>query len=118
MDRTIKQKGIYIVDFEGAKGSEQKGTRIGLCVQNSVGNNFSPTTWIIPITSRIKKNIPIHHVLYKDKYPFLEYGANTVLVEQLVTRDKCRLGNFVGEIDKYDFDIIINKIKYNLFTEK
>lgn len=114
MQEFISQQSIYECSFEGAVGSEQKGDRIALIVQNNVGNNFSPTTWAIPITSQNKKELRTHHILYKEKYPFLRYDENTVLVEQLVTRDKCRLGRYIGKIDDKDFTIIIEKIIENL----
>lgn len=115
MNKYISQKSIYECSFLGAIGSEQKGERIALVMQNSIGNTFSPTTWVIPITSRNKKDLPTHHILYKEKYPFLKYDENTVLVEQLCTRDiQFRLGGYLGKIDDADFNIIIEKIINNL----
>jgi mRNA interferase MazF len=114
MDKFISQKSIYECDFEGSKGSEQKGNRVGLVITNNVSNTFSPIVWIVPITSRSKKDLPTHHVLYQTKYPFLKYEENTVLVEQLTTRDECRIGKYVGKISDDDFNIIIRQVINNL----
>lgn len=115
MNKFISQKSIYECNFSGSVGSEQKGTRVSLVIQNNIGNTFSPTTWVIPITSRNKKDLPTHHILYKEKYPFLKYDENTVLVEQLCTRDiQFRFGRYLGKIDNEDFNIIVEKIVNNL----
>jgi len=96
-DKFISQGHIYICDFSGAKGSEQKSTRPALVVQNNIGNTFSTTTWVIPITSKNKKEYPMHHIIYQKDYPQLEYEENIILVEQLTTRDECRIGKYIGK---------------------
>lgn len=115
LNRFISQKSIYECSFLGSVGSEQKGERVGLVMTNDISNTFNPTAWIIPITSKNKKDLPTHHILHKEKYPFLKYEENTVLVEQLCTRDiQFRLGGYLGKIDDRDFNIIVEKIVNNL----
>ena len=46
---------IYLVNFDPVIGSEQGGLRPALILQNDVGNYFSSTTVVVPITSHIKK---------------------------------------------------------------
>ncbi|MFH1587708.1 MAG: type II toxin-antitoxin system PemK/MazF family toxin [Candidatus Diapherotrites archaeon] len=49
----IKRSDILLVDFEPVKGSEQGKTRPAVVVQNDIGNMYSNTTIIVPITSKI-----------------------------------------------------------------
>jgi mRNA interferase MazF len=49
----VRRGEVYWVDFSPARGSEQKGHRPALVVQNDVGNRFSPTTIVAAMTSRV-----------------------------------------------------------------
>ena len=52
---------IYICDFVDVGGSVQNGLRPALVIQNDVGNKFSTTVIVSPITSIIKKDkLPTH----------------------------------------------------------
>ena len=52
---------VYLVDFGIGYGSEQGGVRPAVIVQNNIGNKYSPTTIVVPVTSRqTKAHIPTH----------------------------------------------------------
>ncbi len=56
---SIKRGEILLVNFDPVKGSEQGKTRPAVIVQNDIGNAYSSTTIVVPITSRIReKNYP------------------------------------------------------------
>ena len=59
----IKRGEIYLVDLGETKGSVQGGIRPAIILQNDVGNHFSPTTLICPLTSKKKKEMPTHVTL-------------------------------------------------------
>jgi len=46
----VKRGEIYWVEFDPVKGSEQGGLRPALIVQQDIGNRYSPTTVVVPIT--------------------------------------------------------------------
>ena len=46
---------MYYANLDPVIGSEQGGNRPVLVIQNNVGNHFSPTVIVAPITTRIKK---------------------------------------------------------------
>ena len=50
---TIKRGDILLVDFDPVKGSEQGKTRPCVVIQNDIGNLYSNTTIVVPITSKI-----------------------------------------------------------------
>jgi len=86
----IKRGDIVLVDFEPVKGSEQRGIRPSLVIQNNIYNKYSPTTIVAPITSKI----------YKKEYPtnvFLHMGDSNldkdsnILLNQIKTIDKSRI---------------------------
>ena len=55
MMRRIKRGEIYYADLGVTVGSEQHGIRPVLIIQNDIGNKYSPTTIVAPITSRVGK---------------------------------------------------------------
>lgn len=113
---TVLQGEIYIVLFKDTIGSEQSlNGRPCLIVQNDIGNKYSGTTIIVPLTKRNKKPIPTHYLLKKKDYPFLEYDS-LVLGEQIKCIDisKRILERKIGNINNEDLQNIINIICDNL----
>ncbi len=51
----IKRGDIWLVDYDPVKGSEIGKARPSIIVQNDVGNRFSNTTIVVPITGRISE---------------------------------------------------------------
>lgn len=49
----IQRGDILLTDFNPVKGSEQGKIRPAVVVQNDVGNKYSSTTIVAPITSKI-----------------------------------------------------------------
>jgi len=86
----IKRGEIYFAQLNPVIGSEQGGIRPVLIVQNDIGNQYSPTTIVLAITSQINKAKLPTHVELKAK----EYGLerdSVILAEQVRTIDKSRL---------------------------
>ena len=55
MEIKINKGDIFYANLDGAIGSEQKGYRPVIIVQNDTGNEHSPTTIIVPLTKRINR---------------------------------------------------------------
>jgi len=51
----IKRGELLLVDFNPVKGSEQGKIRPAVVVQNDVGNKYSSTTIVVPITSKVRE---------------------------------------------------------------
>lgn len=77
---------------ENRIGNEQRGNRPVIVIQNNVGNKFSATVIVVPITSSTTKpNIPTH---FKLENVYAEvYYPSTVLCEQIYTISIDRLKN-------------------------
>lgn len=93
---------IYIANLGNTYGHEQHGIRPVIILQNDIGNFFSPTVSVAPLTSKDKKpDQPTHYRLDMKKYPFLKVSS-TVLCEAPRTLDKRMLTEFLGRIDEED----------------
>ena len=108
----IKRGEIYYADLSPVVGSEQGGVRPVLILQNDVGNRFSPTVIAAAITSKMDKaKLPTHvelgqsNGLQKD---------SVLLLEQLRTIDKTRLGNRVGEVSPDTMQKVNNALLISL----
>jgi len=92
-----KRGEIWLVNWNPARGSEQKGIRPALIVQNDIGNEKSPTTIVAAISSTVKlfpMNVKIE--------PH-ESGLNLpsiVKTSQILTIDKNRLEKKLGQLSK------------------
>ena len=87
---------IWLVNFNPAQGSEQKGIRPALVIQNDVGNEVSPVTIVAAISSLIKA-YPIN-VEIKPSESGLERDS-VVKLNQIRTIDKKRLIRKLGEVN-------------------
>ena len=94
----IKRGDIYYADLSPVVGSEQGGERPVLIVQNDVGNKYSPTVIAAAITSRMgKTRLPTHIDVHANKVGLQKNSV--ILLEQIRTIDKRRLGEKMGHLD-------------------
>lgn len=87
----VKRGQVYFADLSPAQGSEQGGVRPVLIIQNDIGNTYSTTTIIAPITSQFKKKLPTHYEIGNHR----GLRSGIVLCEQIRVIDKNRLRNYV-----------------------
>lgn len=91
----IKRGDVFYADLDPIIGSEQGGIRPVLIVQNNVGNKYSPTVVVLPISSAKKTNMPTHIRIYGTK---MLQKNSVILAEQIRTIDRNRLRNYVGSV--------------------
>ncbi len=95
----IRRGDIYYADLSPVVGSEQGGVRPVLIVQNDVGNKHSPTVIAAAITSRMgKSKLPTHIDINAERVGLQK--DSVVLLEQVRTIDKKRLGEKMGHLDE------------------
>lgn len=75
----IRQYEVHYVDLGKTCGSRQYGIRPCVIIQNNVGNNFSNTTICIPLTSKVKTDLPTHSIIMST--PSISFA----LCEQIIT---------------------------------
>ncbi|WP_372369151.1 type II toxin-antitoxin system PemK/MazF family toxin [Candidatus Uabimicrobium sp. HlEnr_7] len=110
MSNFPKRGEIWSIQFDPKVGSEQGGTRPGVILQNDIGNKFSKTTIVAPLTTTIRE-MPVH-VLLKKK----DGVRNTcmLMLEQIHTIDNKRLVKRLGKIPQEKFQDIHEAILYSL----
>lgn len=94
----IKFGEIYLAALSG-DGHEQRGTRAVIIAQNNMGNRYSPTVEIIPLSARVDKarHLPTHVYIKADSNTCLRMDS-IALVEQPKTIDKSKLIHKIGEL--------------------
>ncbi|WP_394555382.1 hypothetical protein C1N61_28005 (plasmid) [Priestia aryabhattai] len=105
-----KRGQIVFVDLEGI-GSEQRGLRPCVIIQNDTGNKLSPTTIILPLTSSTSKvNLAVNVNVKKEEFigSSYDYRSSNVLCNQIQAIDSTRIkrvdncifaSNVMGRID-------------------
>lgn len=103
----VFQGEIWIADLGGKEGSVQGGKRPVIVLQNNIGNKHSSTTIVVPLTSQLKNNLPVH----------ADFGAqyglkkvSTVMTEQITTVNQSSLITKIGKLDEKGFEVIKNLI--------
>lgn len=97
---------VLYVNLDGGKYCEQNNDRFAICIQNQIGNKFSPTIIVAFVTSQqTKSQLPTHV-----KIPAGHFGLpkdSIIMLEQVRTLDKRRIISRVGMLD----DITKKKVK-------
>jgi len=108
--KDIKRGDVIWINLFGSVGSEQGSDEYGrpcVCIQNDVGNTYSPTIIVSAITSQLgKPKLPTHTLIPSSE----QYGLtkdSVVLLEQIRTVDKRkRILRRTGHLD----DLVMQKI--------
>ena len=104
----IEKYDILLVNLNPTKGSEQKGERPCLVVQNNGANEFSKTTVICPISTVIKK-YPHTLIVSASKNNGLKKESRIDIL-QIRTIDKTRIVKKIGTLDEQYKKTLRNKI--------
>lgn len=104
---------LYYALLGQGVGSEQSGTRPVVVLQNDVGNRYSPTTIVAPISGQrdTKASLPTHYHL--EGIGTLR-SPSTVLLEQIRVIDKSRLGRKLGWLPQKHIQGIDQAVKISL----
>lgn len=97
--KEIKRGDILMVELPNNENSNiQSGFRPVLVVQNNIGNRYSPTVIVVPLTSKIKKlEMPTHELIEEKEAIGLKVNS-MVLCEQITTIDKKKVKNKIGRV--------------------
>lgn len=106
--RIFMRGDIWSVDLGNPVGSEQGGVRPCLIIQNDMGNEYSPTVIVLPITSK-RKNYSVSHVE-------IDLGGTKsyILCEQIRVVDKTRCKRQMIKIDNATMSEVESKVRVQL----
>ena len=109
----IKRGDVVLVNLDPVVGSEQGKIRPVLIIQNNISNEYSPTTIIAPITSKIySKEFPTNVFLPK-KDSGLDKDS-TILLNQIRTIDKSRISKRLSAVNEQIMKRVNMSIKASL----
>ena len=94
-DPLPKRGEIWLVNFNPGRGSEQKGIRPALIIQNDTGNHYASTIIVAAITMTIKI-YPVTVFLLKKNVGLSK--DSMVNLAQILTVDKMRLRKKLGKL--------------------
>ena len=116
MKGKILRGDIFYADLGRGIGSEQKGYRPVLIIQNNVGNKYSPTVIVASITSKVgvKAKLPTHYFVNTESG--LE-APSVVLLEQIRTIDK-KLNAYIGHLSNNHINAIDNALAVSVGINK
>jgi len=107
----FKRGEIWMVNFNPGRGSEQRGIRPALIIQNDIGNQYASTTIVAAVTTTIKK-YPVTVTVPRGKSGLKE--ESMVNLAQMLTVAKERLIKRVGTLDKDKMLEVDEAIKISL----
>ena len=95
----VKRFDIVQADLSGTIGSEQGGIRPVLIIQNNVGNRCSPTTIVMPLSTKTYKNPnqPTHTLIKKSAETGLKMDS-ILLGEQIRVISSERIKRKIGSV--------------------
>lgn len=96
---TPRRGDIYFANLQSTGAHQQNGRRPVVVIQNDIGNMHSPTTIVIPLTSKMKKRYqPTHVIIEANESTGLRVDS-VALFEQIQTISKDWLEDKIGYVD-------------------
>jgi len=107
MRKHPKRGDVFFMDCGEIIGSEQRGIRPVVIIQNNLGNRYSPITIVAMITTAKKREMPVHVRIH---HPAMRKYSK-VLLEQVRTVSVSRLGKYVCTLNRADMRNIDTALK-------
>ncbi len=94
----IQRGQVYEVNLNNTSPHVQSGKRPCLVVQNNLGNTFSPTIVIVPLTTKLKKTyMPVHVITAQNQM---------ALCECILTISKEQIISYIKTLDEKTMELI------------
>lgn len=94
----ISKYDIVLVDLNPTQGSEQRGIRPCLVIQNNGANLYANTTVVCPISSKIRR-LPNTLIISPSQVNQMK-NESKIDILQIRTIDKARIVKKIGQLDK------------------
>ena len=111
---SVRRGDVVIVELDPTQGSEQRGTRPCLVVQNDVGNANAPTTIVVPFTTSFDEQlypfevlVPAEECTLREDSVALCSQIRTISIEHRITEN-------LGSIPQERTDEIDTALEYSL----
>lgn len=110
----IRRGDIVIVELDPTKGSEQRGTRPCLVVQNNVGNKNAPTTIVAPFTTSFDDELYPFEVLVTAEESHLQEDSIAMCSQLRTVSIAHRIDSVIGSIPDERMDEVDTALEYSL----
>lgn len=114
MATSVRRGDVVVVELDPTQGSEQRGTRPCLVVQNDVGNANAPTTIVVPFTTSFGERlypfevlVPAEECALREDSVALCSQIRTVSIEHRITEN-------LGSIPQERRDEVDTALEYSL----
>ncbi|THE65358.1 type II toxin-antitoxin system PemK/MazF family toxin [Salinadaptatus halalkaliphilus] len=110
----VRRGDICIVGLDPTRGSEQRGTRPCLVVQNDVGNENAPTTIVVPLTTSFGDELYPFEVLLSAEECALREDSVALCSQLRTVSIDHRVSNVIGSIPDERLDDVDTALEYSL----
>lgn len=110
----VRRGDIVIVELDPTKGSEQRGTRPCLVVQNDVGNENAPTTIVVPFTTSFDDELYPFEVLVTADESHLCEDSVAMCSQIRTVSTEHRIDTVVGSIPDERMEDVDTALEYSL----
>lgn len=110
----VRRGDIVIVELDPTQGSEQRGTRPCLVVQNNVGNENAPTTIVVPFTTSFSDELYPFEVLVTAEESHLQEDSVAVCSQIRTVSIEHRIESVVGSIPDERMHDVDTALEYSL----
>ena len=114
MATSVRRGDIVIVDLNPTEGSEQRGTRPCLVVQNDVGNENAPTTIVVPFTTSRGDQLYPFEVLVSADECFLKEDSIALCSQIRTVSIEHRITENIGSIPDSRMEEVDDALEFSL----
>jgi len=110
----ISRGDVVVIELDPTKGSEQRGTRPCLVVQNDIGNQNAPTTIVVPFTTPSGDELHPFEVLVSAAESPLREDSVALCSQVRTVSISERVETVLGSVPEERMDEIERALEYSL----
>jgi len=110
----VRRGDVVVVDLDPTRGSEQRGTRPCLVVQNDVGNRNAPTTVVVPFTTSFGDELYPFEVLVTAEESQLQEDSVANCSQIRTVSIEHRIEDVLGSVPDDRMDEVETALEYSL----
>lgn len=114
MATSVRRGNVVIVELDPTQGSEQRGTRPCLVVQNDVGNANAPTTIVVPFTTSFGEQLYPFEVLVPAEECALQEDSVALCSQIRTISIEHRITENLGSVPHERMDGVDTALEYSL----
>jgi mRNA interferase MazF len=114
MALSVRRGDVVILELDPTQGSEQRGTRPCLVVQNDIGNANAPTTIVVPFTTSFGEQLYPFEVLVPAEECALRKDSVALCSQIRTISIEHRISENIGSIPQERIDEVDTALEYSL----